>query len=194
MINRTTGPAYSLLTIVIASALLTGCIYRDYERVRPGEIDVTEPPPQLEEPERVIPDDSYHRGVLAYSVRPLWQFGRLPHEGSRIPNRHWGAQLNIGVTPRFPIPLLGISGGCAPCTSNHPGGQRWFVEADVNVFALRLGAGWSYQPVTGQGGPQITLGISEIFQIRWVNHGDTDMAVLYDLSIPIVYVFQVLTY
>ena len=200
-----------ILSTAVVSILcmqFVGCYtFRDGERIRVGEISVDEPPPQMDEPERIHPVDSYRTAAFHFSARPLWQFGRLPHEGFRIPNRHGGAQINVAATPQLfysprqtielvPVllPLWGIGGGCAPCTTGHPGGRRWFVEVDASLIALlRLGAGWSFQPATGQHGPQITLG-AEFFHVRWVKHGDTDWAVLYDLSIPVVYLLGFFDY
>lgn len=175
--------------LAVIALFASGCFqYVEPDKYPPGDLDISEPPPELEEPERVQPSRPARPAILV-SGRAPWEFGRIPHDDSHIPTRHWGVELQLGASPKYPpIPVLGAAGGCAPCTTSHPGERRWFLEADVRFPPVaRLSAGWSYQPAVNRHGPQFTIGFLGAFHVRWYHHLGAGSALLGGISLPLFY-------
>jgi hypothetical protein len=185
------------LILIFAPLLGAGCFHHFGPNPNnPGDVDVSEPPPQTDEPERVHPSPATTAGhaVALLLLRPMWEIGSVPNGDSRQRSWHWGAEVYLGGTtntepPGTPLPILaGANAGCSPCWRMGPLDRRWYAEADLRVLPLtRLSFGWSFMPAADLNGPQITLGLGELLHLRWYHHGeDGDWALLGGLSFPLM--------
>ena len=170
--------------------ILSGCYHRpDFENL-PPEVDISTPPKELEEPERIQPRHPPAFWTFAAFIRPQWEIGGIGDEVERQRSRRWGAEGAVGVGPgigpwAIPVHLPGLGVGCAPCRSDHPEGRRYYSELHASALILRLSAGWTFQPSAGRHGPQITVGLPDFFHLRWYKLSDHRYSLVFGMSFPV---------
>ena len=198
------------VSMVIAVVLsMVSCIHVSQSQGM-ADIDITEPPPQMERPERIVPEVAPIEAMKAVLMRPFWEFGRADQGDGHGRGRHHnvGAEIILGAAkgsgedanPSFlgAESMAGISAGCGPCLTRSFGSGRYYAEAhswsiffdalaDPVVFLpfTRTSVGWSYEPDTRAHGPQITSTLGEILHIRWYRHFGESSSFLFGLSVPV---------
>ena len=174
---------------VCCAVLAAGCFVYHSEKNRPGDIDITEPPEELEEPQRVQPS---HPGVSYVTT----QFAPAVEVGTHYDaaaGRHWplrraGIELTGGYgTTTYPADgthgaafyptrphMLAV--GWVPHNSPENIDHRLYAEFRTPLFtseehnehigAARLSAGWSAQLRALRHGPQLTAILLEVLYAR----------------------------
>ncbi len=188
--------AFALLAVSVMACGLTSCGYIHYsEKDRPGRVDVADPPPQTDEPERVKPADP---GAMHLSLvgRGLIEAGGMWVDGDGEFALQLGGELttSIGTSSElwraklgpWPIPdqMLGIAVGGLPYTSHDDGEARLYTEVFGGHGLANIGAGWTYQPAIDQHGSQLTLRLLELTYARWNWDFDHGWSLTAGLSVP----------
>ena len=180
---------YCFTVLTWCTVLLAGCFIHS-DNNRPGDVDVTEPPPQKETPVRVQPDDP-GAFFVAGSIRPLLDFGRIPGNGSDSRIAQIGGEASVGINPDVatanpPFPVVGIAAGWLPFSISDSLGSRVYLQADKRAFpGPRLSAGWSLRPTDGFHGPQITFAAFDVIHIRWNWDIGAGSAFTIGMSVPL---------
>lgn len=163
-----------------------GCFHVHHsERNRPGPVDVEEPPPEMEEPERVVPEDPGAIALTSLSSG-LLEFGALRRDEATKGAIQLGAELSlsVGVAPEAhmpawrdlflpffefgsPITQFGATFGYRPISTHRDFDREVYVEGFYGFPAVKFGAGWLHDPWNDQHGYQLTLRMSEVFGLRW---------------------------
>lgn len=196
------------IAVVIAVALsLVSCIHHVPRSKGMADIDIDEPPPQMERPERIVPAVAPIGATKAVMARPVWEIGRAEQgDGDgRGFQYNYGAEIGLSAgvesanraTPSFES-MVGINAGCGPCHTGHFGFGRYYGEAHwAKVFFepdskspfflpfVRISLGWSFQPTIGAHGPQVTLTLGEILHFRWYRHLKESSSFLFGVSFPV---------
>lgn len=172
--------------LVWGAVLASGCFVYHSEKNRPGDVDITEPPDELEDPQRVQPD---HPGVsyVTTQLAPTVEFGT--HYDAAV-GRNWttrrtGVELTGGYgTASYPTAgTLGATSyptrpymlavGWVPHSTTENIDHRLYAEfrtplftSEEHIGAARLSAGWSVQPRPLRHGPQLTAILVELLYAR----------------------------
>jgi hypothetical protein len=203
--------ATTVLLLMVAGPITTGCynIHRHHE-IRPGELEIREPPPRMDVPERVHPHDSYRSRFIAFSARPLYDVRLGRREDGRSTTNRFGGQVTFKYSPHLilfaytrtevqepkydEVIPYGIGLGCAPCLPIQTDRPRWFLEAERTILIARAAAGWSFEPTTARHGPQVTLGLGDIFHLRWYHHMGEGSSFFFGVSLPLIYQIVTIDY
>lgn len=184
----------ALLSFVLLLGLgaLTGCYTFHSDLDRPGIDDITAPPDQMEEPERIQPLDP-GGDFVGVSLRPVLELGTERENREGAFTLRGGLELWVGRGETDQVRHLqdgsfleatGATLGWLPYSSTG-GSSRAYAELEVRIIGVtRLGAVWSLRPDEGLHGPQITFGGLEAFHLRWnwdVRHG---WGIFFGVSLP----------
>ncbi|MGM0555576.1 MAG: hypothetical protein ACQEVA_04265 [Myxococcota bacterium] len=216
--NNRLAPSLLVVVLLVASTCLqSGCHHVHYsEKNRPGRIDVSEPPPQMDEPERVKPEDpgAFHLFTMG---KGLIEIGGVSRQGGKPFSFQAGAEwtLGAGVTSTIaeagswqeddqapgylialPEKLLGLSLGWLPYSSHDRIGHRLFAEALAGTRLGSLGLGWNYLPGRAEHGPQLSVRLVETFYVRFNLTSRADWTVegwslMSGISLPLASFFHV---
>ena len=203
MIDRLRSTPWWALVFAAVFCATAGCktIYSDANR--PGHIDVTEPPEEMDDPERLQPEDPGGWGAVG-SLRFYSEIAGASYRGVRQSSYPLGAEMSFGAarierlrhTQGFLSPagihVVGAVVGANLTRYNHH--EVWrprvYMEADTRLLGLIRGsAGWTVRPTTGHHGPQVTVGIAHVLHTRanWdIGHG---WSMSIGVSIPLYAVF-----
>lgn len=176
------GRAATATLLAACIAALSGCWVYHSDKNRPGEVDITESPPRTDVPERVQPDDPM-AWQIAGSVRPLFEAGWIWTDGVSESGNRFGAELSVSLNTEVPVKSApfnsdglfgfvslpqGVVVGAVP--TDFDGYSRWQIYAEADARAVpygRISGGWAVHPAAGHHGPQLTVGLAELFHARW---------------------------
>lgn len=165
--------------------LLAGCVTVTSEKNRPGDGAIDEPPPQMDQPERVVPDDPggwYLIGGIAPMLevgatfgaerrRTLQVGGELFVGGSSIEETGKILGSSLSYLHFLNTPLLFV--GWIPYSSQGDIDSRFYAELGTGLLideedgmTTRFSAGLSMQPSSRRLGIQATLKIFEVMYLR----------------------------
>lgn len=203
---RRTTPLLLLGYILVFS---TGCIAVLSDKNRPGNTDIEEPPPQMDEPERVVPDDPGGR-FFTVGLAPTAEVGATFGFGSPYRTFQAGGELFLGTgTTDETGRLFGESFGRArfldtnllilgwtPFSSQDLGGGKFYGEVstgliidDESAIIMRLSGGLSLRPQTRRVGAQVTLKYFEVSYLRVHWDFGQSVSLLYGVTFPINFAY-----
>lgn len=213
MIDASGHCSIPLAFVSVSLALvLIGCPYphtvHKSDKNRPGDAEISEPPPQKEFRERVHPDDP-GGFTIATSLRPVVEYG--PYWLSETPRDtqlQFGAELSLSLRPATPIKhtpynresilfqnLIGLPYGLVfgwlPFHSHSAvDSHRLYAQLDVRAVPIgRISAGWSVWSDATAHGPVFTLGITEFFHLRTDWDIGRSVSLLFGASVPFYYIY-----
>lgn len=179
------------LCVTICTFFLSGCLAFYSDKNRPGDTDVTQPPPEQHQRERVYPS---HPGAfyITTQLSPFTEFGGTfgPARIGSWETHQIGVELaagmgttddpplGFGAAMEYPTMPFMLAVGWLPYSSQTAFDHHVYTElrtplvfvSDEHPAAFRLAVGWSGQPTVLEHGPQLTLIFSDFLYLRANNH------------------------
>lgn len=191
----------AILAVTPVLALVCGCFTTYSDKNRPGEVDVEQPPPAPEQPERIHPD---HPGVVFFTAQaaPLLETGGTFGEPGRRRTLQAGAELAAGFGTMneppvgrfsriaYPIRAHLIAFGWLPYSSQSALDTRLSAEYRTPIIsdsALRLAPGWSIRPASGEHGPRATAHFLDTTYLRVDWDIGSGWSLLAGLRVPVAW-------
>lgn len=194
----------SVAVLPLFFLLLSSCLVITSEKNRPGQIDVVEPPPQMDEPERVVPADPGGWFVTA-SIAPFLELGATFNRDDRRRTLQLGGEFTLGGASTddasaamrsrgelLESPLL-FAVSWTPYSTQSQIEHRLAAELGFRSIGeegfVRISGGWTTLLGTGHHGPQLTIGALEYTYLRWNWDLRQGMSLMWGISLPFYAVY-----